>query len=100
MFKGVLRKKRILTISLVILIIVLFIFIRNNNENNNYNDDNYIEEQEVVEIKELDIDVIENREDELVFSFSINDFIDSYNGYYWKDKKSSPFSFLCKNCTV
>lgn len=81
--------KKILIISFVILVVILIIFIQNSNKNNNYNnDDNYIEEQEVVEIKELDIDVIENREDELVFSFSINDFIDSYNGYYWQDKKN------------
>ena len=37
-------------------------------------------------IKELDIDVLENRTDELVFNFSIADFIDSYNGYYWQDR--------------
>lgn len=36
-------------------------------------------------IKELDIDVLENRTDELVFDFSVSDFIDSYNGYYWQD---------------
>lgn len=40
------------------------------------------------EIKELNIGVLNNREDELVFSISIEDFIDSYNGYYWKDKNS------------
>ena len=40
------------------------------------------------EIKELSIETLINRENELVFSFSINDFIDSYNGYYWEDKKS------------
>ena len=31
-------------------------------------------------------EVIENRSGELVFSVSIDDFIDSYNGYYWNDK--------------
>ena len=36
-------------------------------------------------IKELDIGILENRTDELVFDFSIDDFIDSYNGYYWQD---------------
>ncbi len=38
------------------------------------------------QVQELDIQVMENREDEMVFSFSIDDFIDSYNGYYWQDK--------------
>lgn len=38
------------------------------------------------DIKELDFEVIENRSGELVFSVSIDDFIDSYNGYYWNDK--------------
>lgn len=37
-------------------------------------------------LKELDIGIKENREDEMVFSFSIDDFIDSYNGLYWKDR--------------
>lgn len=40
------------------------------------------------EIKKLDISVLDNREDELVFNISIDDYIESYNGYYWKDKKS------------
>lgn len=40
------------------------------------------------EIKRLDISVLDNREDELVFNISIDDYIESYNGYYWKDKKS------------
>ena len=40
------------------------------------------------EVKALNIEVIDNREDELVFSISINDFIASYNGYYWMDKKN------------
>ncbi len=35
-----------------------------------------------VQIKELDIKAIESREDERVFSISINDFIESYNGFY------------------
>ena len=44
--------------------------------------------QPQMEIKELDIAVMENRENELVFDISIDDFIDSYNGYYWDDKNS------------
>ena len=40
------------------------------------------------EIKKFDISVLDNREDELVFNISIDDYIESYNGYYWKDKKS------------
>lgn len=38
-------------------------------------------------IKKLDLQIMENRENELVFQTSIDDFIDSYNGYYWKDKE-------------
>ena len=38
-------------------------------------------------MKELEIRIMENRENEWVFSFSIEDFIDSYNGIYWKDKE-------------
>lgn len=38
-------------------------------------------------IKKLDLQIMENRENELVFQASIDDFIDSYNGYYWKDKE-------------
>lgn len=41
-------------------------------------------EQEA-ELKQFDIEILENREDELVFSISINDYIDSYNGFYWQD---------------
>lgn len=37
-------------------------------------------------IKKLDLQIMENRDNELVFQASIDDFIDSYNGYYWKDK--------------
>lgn len=44
--------------------------------------------QQEADMKELNIEVMDNREDELVFSFSIEDFIDSYNGYYWNDKNS------------
>ena len=46
------------------------------------------EPQPQTEIKRLDIAVIENRENELVFDISIDDYIDSYNGYYWNDKNS------------
>lgn len=42
-----------------------------------------------VEIKKLDIKVLNNREDELVFSVSIDDFIDSYNGFYRNDKNAN-----------
>lgn len=55
--------------------------IENMIENNSPN------EEEKAELKELDIDVIENRKNELVFQFSINDFIESYNGYYWANKE-------------
>ena len=37
-------------------------------------------------IKQLNTDVMEYREEELVFSFSMDDFIDSYNGFYQMDK--------------
>lgn len=40
------------------------------------------------EIKKLDISVLDNREDELVFNISIDDYIESYNSYYQNDKKS------------
>ena len=33
-------------------------------------------------IKKLDLQIMENRDNELVFQASIDDFIDSYNGYY------------------
>jgi hypothetical protein len=39
------------------------------------------------EIKQLDVTTIKNRKDELVFSISMTDFIDSYNGYYWNDQE-------------
>lgn len=39
------------------------------------------------QMKELDIQIMENREDEMLFQVSIDDFIDSYNGFYWRDKK-------------
>ena len=38
-----------------------------------------------VGIENISIDIVENREDELVFTFSIDDFIKSYNYYYQKD---------------
>lgn len=44
--------------------------------------------QEEAGIKKLEIEAIENQTDERVFSISINDFIDSYNGYYWQDKQA------------
>lgn len=40
------------------------------------------------EMKELKVAVMNNREDERVFSITIDDFIDSYNGFYWKDKRN------------
>ena len=44
--------------------------------------------REKAEIRELDAAVMDYQEDELVFSFSIDDFIDSFNGYYWEDYES------------
>jgi len=41
-------------------------------------------EKESFSIKKPDITVVENRENELVFTLSAADFIDSYNGYYWE----------------
>ena len=41
------------------------------------------------EMKQLSMEVMTHRENELVFSASINDFIDSYNGYYWQEHKKS-----------
>lgn len=41
------------------------------------------------EMKKLSIEVMTHRENELVFSVSINDLIDSYNGYYWQEHKKS-----------
>lgn len=40
------------------------------------------ETEPALEIKELDIAVIENRENELVFDISMDDFIESYNNLY------------------
>ena len=40
------------------------------------------------EIRHPDVNVFENRKDELVFSLSMNDFIDAYNGLYWNDHHS------------
>lgn len=37
------------------------------------------------EVLKLDFDIIENRENELVFNISLNDFIDSYNSSYYLD---------------
>ena len=39
-----------------------------------------------VEIHQLDIAVMENRENELVFEISMDDFIESYNSLYFRDK--------------
>ena len=44
--------------------------------------------QERAEIRELNAAVMNYQGDELVFSFSIDDFIDSFNGYYWEDYES------------
>ena len=44
------------------------------------------EAQPEVEILELDISVIENRENELVFDISVDDFIESYNSLYFRDE--------------
>lgn len=44
------------------------------------------------EAKRLDISVLENREDELVFSVSMEDFIDSYNAFYEADHGRSYLS--------
>ena len=41
-----------------------------------------------VEIHQLDIAVMENRENELVFDISMADFIESYNSLYFRDKGS------------
>ena len=40
------------------------------------------------EIRQFDINVLQNRENELVFSISINDYIDGYNGFHWRDYKT------------
>ena len=53
-------------------------------------DEMQVENNELeVEIKQLSMEVMTHRENELVFSVSINDFIDSYNGYYWQEHKKS-----------
>lgn len=39
-----------------------------------------------MQMTELNIDIEENRQDELLFSFSINDFISRYNYCYYADK--------------
>ena len=39
-----------------------------------------------VELHQLDIAVMENRENELVFDISMDDFIESYNSLYFRDK--------------
>ena len=44
--------------------------------------------QEKAEIRELNAAVMDYQGDELIFSFSIDDFIDSFNGYYWADYES------------
>ena len=43
---------------------------------------------ERVEINKLNIDVVENREGELVFTFSMDDFIKAYNSCYWQDSEA------------
>lgn len=43
--------------------------------------------KEKAEMKELhNIEIMENRPGELVFQMPMDDFIDSFNGYYWADK--------------
>ena len=42
--------------------------------------------QPEVEIHQLDISVVENRENELVFDISMDDFIESYNSLFLQDK--------------
>lgn len=39
------------------------------------------------EIKKFPIKVLENRENELVFDFTLDDFIDGFNGYYYRNNK-------------
>lgn len=52
-------------------------------------------------IQKLDISVKNHRTDELVFSFTINDFIDSYNSLYLKDKKKEYLDKISKwRCLV
>lgn len=41
------------------------------------------------EIKKLDIEAIQDQNNELVFSFLIDDFIDSFNGYYYEEYNKS-----------
>ncbi len=52
------------------------------NEYSTEGNSEYIEE---VPINKLDIHVEENPKNELVFTISIDDFISSYNGFYWSD---------------
>jgi len=47
-----------------------------------------VENADTFEIKKLDIAVTANRENELVFAVSADDFIDSYNGYFWANYNS------------
>lgn len=44
-----------------------------------------VEAKEKPELNVLDIRVEENRKNELVFTISIDDFISSYNSFYWQD---------------
>ncbi len=69
------KKKKISIVILFIIIIVISIFFAN--------------KENIKEIKKLDTSVLNNRTDELVFSFSIDDFIESYNNLYVKDKKKT-----------
>ncbi len=50
------------------------------------------ETQPEVEIQRLDIGIRENRENELVFDISIDDFIDSYNSLYTKEHNRPYFT--------
>lgn len=76
------KKIWIKILPIVFLCIIVILLVSKNIINNDTT-----EQEEKNEVKELEINILNNRTDELVFSFSINDFIDSYNSFYWKDKK-------------
>lgn len=67
----------ILVILIIIVIVSIAISIKKQEKNN-----------------KLEFTVLNNREEELAFSFSINDFINSYNSFYLKDKKKTYLSKL------
>lgn len=72
----------ILSASVLIFMIINAV-IRSNAENQSKGTLN-----QETEIKALNIEVLNNREGELVFSISIDGFIDSYNSFYRKDKNA------------